>query len=70
KIIHASYWLKENNSYYSEIVIDNKNLHCLPENDDQENVAIRNTLNCIIANNNTIEWPRIDSNPINKLQIP
>ncbi|CAG8618328.1 300_t:CDS:2, partial [Racocetra fulgida] len=31
KIIRALSWLKENNRYYSEIVIDNKNLNCLPE---------------------------------------
>ncbi|CAG8721900.1 10501_t:CDS:2, partial [Racocetra fulgida] len=32
KIIRALSWLKENNQYYSEIVIDNKNLNCLSEN--------------------------------------
>ena len=32
KVIRALYWLKENNRYYTDIVIDKEVLHSLPEN--------------------------------------
>ncbi|CAG8782030.1 15441_t:CDS:1, partial [Racocetra fulgida] len=31
KVTHVLYWLKANNSYYSEIVINNETLQSLPE---------------------------------------
>ncbi|CAG8824199.1 23083_t:CDS:2, partial [Gigaspora rosea] len=35
--------------------------------DNQEEIAINNTINKLLANN-TIEWPKINNNPINEVQ--
>ncbi|CAG8802972.1 2782_t:CDS:2, partial [Cetraspora pellucida] len=104
KVARALQWLKENNRYYADIVIDNEVLLTLPENgpvDDQlpqfhndalysedendaisrsfvpsllsvhsEGISINNAIKRVQARNPPVEWPQIDSNPVNEFQTP
>ncbi|CAG8831462.1 3838_t:CDS:1, partial [Gigaspora rosea] len=56
----------EENEENEENVITHTFIPYLPS-DNREEIAINNTINRLLANN-TIEWPRIDNNPINEFQ--
>ncbi|RGB39303.1 hypothetical protein C1646_754740 [Rhizophagus diaphanus] len=81
KVAYALCWLKQNNRYYTDIVIDEKVLQSLPEDDTigsnfvpvplpspNKEQAIGDTLNRVQDNDIPITWPNIDGTPINKFQ--
>ncbi|RGB23751.1 hypothetical protein C1646_774059 [Rhizophagus diaphanus] len=81
KVTRALCWLKQNNRYYTDIVIDEEVLQSLPEDeliDDQlpqiDDVEQRfnnddDIYEDMIGNNDiSITWPSIDGTPINEFQ--
>ncbi|CAG8756561.1 5363_t:CDS:2, partial [Racocetra fulgida] len=45
-VANALYWLKANNHYYADIIINNEVLESLPEDDDDSNIEIEDEITC------------------------
>ncbi|CAG8781808.1 19739_t:CDS:2, partial [Gigaspora rosea] len=85
-VTNALCWLKANNRYYADIIIDNEVLESLPQegyidgqlpqfvpllpSTNREEVAINSALDRLESKNLPIIWPHIESTPINEFQTP